>query len=192
MINKKKVFIVLIIISLIIIATVQITRTLARYETVTTTQRDVDVAFWIVDNDFKSDRILIEEIYPSTTPFEYRFTVSNFNGTKSAETDLEYELTLTTTTNLPLSYVITKNGTTCTKTEELFSDEYGTVYRKIKLETEANNLKMLHENDKTDTFILKATFPEGYSANEQYADLMEDVKIDLTARQVIEEEVANT
>lgn len=190
MINKKKLVKCLIIISLIIIiivAAVQIRKTLARYETTTTAQRDVDVAFWIVDNDFKSDRILIEDIYPSTTPYEYKFTVSNFSDTKSAETDLDYEIVITATTNLPLSYEITKNGTTCTKTEELYTDEYGTVYREIKLETKANSLNMLQETDTTDTFILKVTFPKSYSANSEYADLMEDIKIDLTATQKIEE-----
>ena len=190
MINKKRVIKSLIIISLIIIiivAAIQIRKTLARYETTTTAQTDVDVAFWIVDNDFKSDRILIEDIYPSTNPYEYKFTVSNFSDTKSAETDLEYEIVITTTTNLPLSYEITKNGTTCTKTEELYADEYGTVYREIKLETDKNALKMLQENNTKDTFILKVTFPKTYSANSEYADLMEDIKIDLTAKQVIDE-----
>jgi len=189
MINKKKVIISLIIISIIIIAAVQITRTLARYETTTTTQRDVDVAFWIVDNDFKSDRILIDDIYPSTTSYKYQFTVSNFNNTKSAETDLEYEIVLTTTTNLPLSYGISKNGTTINankKEERLYADQYGTVYREIKIGTIEKNI-LLQENNTTDTYILEVTFPKSYSSNLEYADLMEDIKIDLTARQKIEE-----
>ena len=87
MINKKTVFKSLIIISLIIIIIVsfiKIRNTLARYETTATTERDVDVAFWIVDNSFKSERILIKDIYPTQTPFEYSFTVSNFDGLKKA------------------------------------------------------------------------------------------------------------
>ena len=82
MIDKKRVIKSLIIISLIIIiifATIQIRNTLARYETTTTTQRDVDVAFWVVDNSFKSERLIIDDIYPLDTPFTYTFTVSNFN-----------------------------------------------------------------------------------------------------------------
>ena len=200
MIDKKRLIKSLIIISLIIIivfTAIQIRKTLARYETTTVGQRDVDVAFWIVENSFESQRLLIDDIYPRATPFEYTFTVSNFNGTKSAETDLDYEIVITTTTNLPLSYEITKNGTTCTKTERLYEDDstyidadkgFGkTVYREIKLETVANNLKMLQENDTTDTFIIKVTFPQQYSANLKYADLMEDIKIDLSAKQVIGE-----
>lgn len=195
MIDKKKLFKSLIIISLliiIIVAVIQIRNTLARYETTTTTERDVDVAFWIVDNSFKSDRLLLDDIYPSTDQFVYTFTVSNFNGTKSAETDLDYEIILTSTTNLPLSYEITKNeGTaneiTCTKTESLYEDSDGTVYREIKLATAPNSLNMLQETDTTDTFKIKVTFPQQYSDNLEYADLMEYIKIDLSAKQVIGE-----
>ena len=204
MINKKKLFKSLIIISLIIIiivAIMQIRNTLARYETTTSTERDVDVALWIVNNDFQTDRILIEDIYPNETPFEYIFTVSNFQGTKIAETDMEYEILLTTTTNLPLSYEITRNGVTCStggllypnsEQSELYTDTDGTIYRKITLGTSENPFiintidNMTNEKSSiTDTFVIKVTFPKEYSANEQYADLMEDIKIDLTARQRI-------
>ena len=98
-----------------------------------------------------------------------------------------YEIEITTTTNMPLSYEITTEDDDefYIKTEELFKDEHDTVYRKIKLETEANDLIMLQEEDTTHTFVLKVTFPQEYSNNLQYADLMEDIKIDLTAKQVI-------
>lgn len=190
MINKKRLFKCLIIIALIaiiIFAFIQIRNTLARYESSATTERDVDVAFWIVDNSFKTERLLIDDIYPRNETFDYTFTVSNFNGSDSAETDLEYEIIITATTNLPLSYQITKNGTACTKTETIYADSDGTDYREIKLETTANNLIMQEDTDTTDTFIISVTFPQSYSANEAYADLMEDIKIDLSAKQIIDE-----
>ena len=190
MINKKKVFKCLIIVALliiIIVASIRIRQTLARYETLTSAQRDVDVAFWFVDNSFKSERILIQDIYPSETAFEYEFLVTNFNNTKSAETDLEYEIEIITTTNLPLSYQIKKNGSTCTKVEQLYTDEDGTYYRKIKLETATNRLIMYHENDTIDYFTIKVLFPKENSANLEYADIMEDIQINLTAKQIIEE-----
>lgn len=197
MIDKKKLlksFIIISLIIIIIIAAIQIRNTLARYETTATTERDVDVAFWIADNSFKSERLLIEDIFPRTDPFEYSFTVSNFNGTKIAETDMEYEILITTTTNLPLSYEITRNGTTYATTQELSTDTDGTVYRKIYVGTTENPLIINtidnttnQKSQITDTFIMKVTFPANYNANLQYADLMEDIKIDLTARQRIEE-----
>lgn len=208
MIDKKKIIKSLIIISLIIIiifVAIQIRNTLARYETTTTTQRDVDVAFWVLDNSFKSERLIIDDIYPLDTPFEYQFTVSNFNGDKVAETDIEYEIVLTTTTNLPLSYEITRNGTTYTGiNQKLFTDEDGTVFKEIKFGTTENPYPLIMDtitganNEKTkitDTYILKVTFPtQSYvngvlvdnRTNLNYPDLMEDIKIELTARQKID------
>ena len=217
MINKKKVFKSLIIILLIIIiifVAIQIRNTLARYETTTTTQRDVDVAFWIVDNSFKSERLIIDDIYPKDTAYEYQFTVSNFNGNKIAETDMEYDIILTSTTNLPLKYEISRNGTTYTNLQqELITDADGTVYKKIKFGTEENPYPLImdtvteekNENGSltgkyvkgkiTDTYILKVTFPtQSYvngvltdnKTNLDYPDAMENIEINLTARQKID------
>lgn len=196
MFDKKKLrksLAILLLIVIIIAAIILIRNTLARYETTATSEKDVDVAFWIVDNTFKSDRMLLENLYPSNTSFDYTFTVSNYEMvadgetiTKRAETDLDYELILTTTTNLPLEYEIQKNGVTCTKTEELYADDDGTYYREIKLETDKNNLIMRQGTDTTDTFVVKVTFPKSNYTNAEYADLIEYIKIDLTAKQIIE------
>ena len=187
--DKKKIrkcLVILLLIVIIVAVIILIRNTLARYETTATSDKDVDVALWIVDNSFNSDRLLIKDIYPSDTAFTYTFTVSNFSDTKKAETDLDYELVLTTTTNLPLEYEITKNGATCKKTEQLYADDDGTYYREIKLETNKNNLVMRQGTDITDTFVVKVTFPKSNYTNVEYADLLEYVKIDLTAKQLIE------
>ena len=191
MINKKKLFKSLIIIALIIIiifAIVQIRQTLARYETVAQGEGDVDVAFWVVDNDVKTGRIILEDLYPREEPFEYTFTISNFNEDgKRAETDLEYDILITTSTYLPLSYEVTRNGMTCINEGQLYIDVDDTYYRVIRLETDTNNFTMDCDNDQTDTFTIKVTFPEEYSSNPEYADLIEDIKIELSARQIIDE-----
>lgn len=195
MFDKKKIrksLVILLLIAIIIGAIILIRNTLARYETTATSEKDVDVALWVVDNSFKSDRLLIEDIYPADTSYDYTFTVSNYETsedgltiTKRAETDLTYDLVITTTTNLPLEYEIQKNGVTCTKTEQLITDDDGTYYREIKLETDKNNLTMTQGTDTIDTYVLKVTFPKSNNTNLEYADLIEYVKIDLTARQII-------
>lgn len=194
MINKKKLFKTITIITLIIIiifTALQITKTLARYETVGTAQKDVDVAFWVAGSTFQTENITLSNIYPSDTPFEYTFSISNFNEAgKRAETDIEYDITIITSTYLPLSYEVVKKGTDgaetdCTKTEQLYTDDDNTYYRQIKLETSSpNNFTMDCSSNKTDTFVLKVTFPKS-SANPDYADLIEDIKINLSARQII-------
>lgn len=191
MINKKAFFKSLIIISLLIVIIfvfIQIRNTLARYETTATTERNVDVAFWMIDTSFASERILISEIYPSDTPYEYTFTVSNFNATKRAETDLEYEVVMTTTTNLPFQYVIEKEGTPLTTTQELITDTDGTYYKKITLQpTIANDFVLETGSNKTHNFKIKLTFPKANNENMEYADLIEYIKLDLSAKQIIGE-----
>lgn len=192
MLDKKKLrksLLILLLIAIIITAIILIRKTLARYETMATSDKDVDVAFWIIDNSYKTDRILISNIYPSDTSFDYTFTISNFEGTedggtitKRAETDLEYEIKLTTTTNLPFEFAIQKNGSTCTKTERLYTDDDGTYYKEIKLPKARIN----QGADTTDTYVLKITFPKSNYTNAEYADLMEYIKIDLDAKQIIE------
>ena len=192
MIDKKKLrksLLLLLLIAIIIIAIILIRNTLARYETTATSEKDVDVAFWTMGNSFKSDRLLIKDIYPSDTSFNYTFTVSNFEVaedgttiTKRAETDLNYELVLTATTNLPLEYSIQRNGSNCTKKETIYADEDGTYYKEMKLP----EFRMNQGTDITDKYVIKVTFPKSNYTNVDYADLIEYIKIDLTAKQIIE------
>lgn len=189
MFDKKKIrksIIILLLIAIIIVAIILIRRTLARYETTATSDKDVDVAFWIINSSFKSGTILIQDIYPSDNSFDYTFTISNFEDTKKAETDLSYGLVLTTTTNLPLEYEIQKNGVTCQTTEDIYADEDGTYYRELKIDTESNNLIMYQGTDSTDTYKLKVTFPKANNTNAEFSDLIEYIKLDLTAKQLIE------
>lgn len=191
MIDKKRLLkslTIILLIAIIIFAINQIRKTLAKYQTEGDAQRDVDVAFWIVDNSFQTERILVEDIYPRQEPFEYTFTVSNFNQEgQKAETDLEYDITITASTYLPLSYEISKDGVICTKDDQLYMDNDNTYYRKIQLLAKDNDFSMDSNINETDTLVMKITFPEEYSSNSEYADLIEDIKIELSARQIIDE-----
>ena len=189
MLNKKrlrKFLIILLLIAIIIGAIILIRNTLARYESNATSEKDVDVAFMIVDNTFDSNEILIDNIYPADTTYDYTFNVSNFINNKKAETDLSYDIVLTTTTNLPLEYQITKNGSTCRAKQELVRDADGTYTRKITLDTDDNDLVMKQGTDITDEFVIKVKFPKSNNTNLEYADLVEYIKLDLTAKQIVE------
>ena len=184
---KKSIF-VLTLIVIIIVAIILIRQTLARYETSASSDKDVDVAFWVIKDDFKSEKVLIKDIYPSDKSFDYTFSVSNFQKDddgkikKRAETDLEYTLVLTMTTNLPLDYQIEKNGTNLNINEELITDDDGTYYKKIQLGTS----QMSHGTDATDNYRIKVMFPKENNTNLEYADLIEYVKLDLKALQIID------
>ena len=191
MFDKKKVkksLLVLLLIAIIIIAIILIRRTLAKYETTATSDKDLDVAFWIVNDDFKTGKIVIKDVYPSDNSFDYTFSVSNFkkeedgNISKRAETDLEYGITLTMTTNLPLEYQIVKNGQILNAQQEIITDDDGTYYRKISLDGD----QMKQGVDETDSFVIKVKFPKENYLYEEYADIMEYIKLDINAKQIVE------
>lgn len=191
MFDKKKIkksLIILALIAIIIIAIILIRRTLARYETTATSDKDVDVAFWIIDDDFKTGKILIKDIYPSNDSFDYTFSVSNFqkeengNINKRAETDLEYGIDLIVTTNLPLEYQVEKNGVNINTTQTIITDDDGTYYKKILLA----NTQMTQGVDSTDNYKIKVKFSKDNDTNAEYSDLIEYIKLDLNAKQIVE------
>ena len=191
MFDKKKIkksLIILALIAIIIIAIILIRRTLARYETTATSDKDVDVAFWIIDDDFKTGKILIKDIYPSNDSFDYTFSVSNFqkeengNINKRAETDLEYGIDLIVTTNLPLEYQVEKNGVNINTTQTIITDDDGTYYKKISLA----NTQMTQGVDSTDNYKIKVKFSKDNDTNAEYSDLIEYIKLDLSAKQIID------
>ena len=191
MFDKKKIkksLIILALIAIIIIAIILIRRTLARYETTATSDKDVDVAFWIIDDDFKTGKILIKDIYPSNDSFDYTFSVSNFqneengNINKRAETDLEYGIDLIVTTNLPLEYQVEKNGVNINTTQTIITDDDGTYYKKILLA----NTQMTQGVDSTDNYKIKVKFSQDNDTNAEYSDLIEYIKLDLNAKQIVE------
>lgn len=194
MIDKKKLkksLLVLLLIAIIIVAIILIRNTLARYETTATSDKDVDVAFWMLHDDFQTGKLLIKDIYPSNNIYEYSFSVSNFkkedDGTikKRAETDLEYELALIATTNLPLEYQIEKNGEMLdseSAKQEIITDDDGTYYRKISIE----GSQMIQGEDSTDKYVIKVKFPKENYINSEYSDLIEDIRLELSAKQIID------
>ena len=161
---------------------------MARYETTATSDKDVDVAFWIIDDDFKTGKILIKDIYPSNDSFDYTFSVSNFqkeengNINKRAETDLEYGIDLIVTTNLPLEYQVEKNGVNINTTQTIITDDDGTYYKKISLA----NTQMTQGVDSTDNYKIKVKFSKDNDTNAEYSDLIEYIKLDLNAKQIVE------
>ena len=184
----KKSLLILLLIAIIIVAIILIRRTLARYETTATSDKDVDVAFWMINDDFKTGKIVIKDVYPSNDSFDYTFSVSNFKKeddgsiSKRAETDLDYGITLTATTNLPLEYEIVRNGQILTAQQEIITDDDGTYYRKIPLENE----QMTQGVDTTDNYVIKVKFPKENYLNAEYSNLIEYIKLDLNAKQIVE------
>ena len=95
---------------------------------------------------------------------------------------MEYGIDLIVTTNLPLEYQVEKNGVNINTTQTIITDDDGTYYKKISLA----NTQMTQGVDSTDNYKIKVKFSKDNDTNAEYSDLIEYIKLDLNAKQIVE------
>lgn len=189
MISKKVKKLRFVIIPLCLIsAIVLLYITMSKYESSSTSTANIEVAFYILDTDYKSMSINLSSINPRVEPYIYMFTIANNDGKNRTETALEYDLDIKTTTNLPLTFELYLNenyndtGAKNTITQDIVEqDEYGTYFRKLSTETKQFGFK----KNEVNTYYLVVYFPEIYKTIE-YQDIIEAVQINVNSKQILE------
>lgn len=161
---------------------------LSKYESISDSYANVDIAFYLFKEDYKTMTVNLASIEPRDNAYIFEFTVGNQDGIEIAETDLEYELTLRTTTNLPLTFELYKNqqytdleAESIIKEENILPDEYGTYFRTMT--TEKSFLP--YTQGTTNLYQLVVHFPANYD-QEKYQDIIELLEIKVNAQQVTE------
>ena len=175
--QKKKIillkkFIVLIICILIVIRL--ITLIMARYTSNTSSEANVDTAFYVLNDDYQQMTLNLDSLIPNSTPYTYTFSISNEKDGHITETDMQYDLQIRTTTNLPLTYQLLENDTTIAD----FTD--GTYFRTMKV----NSRYFKHSVSGINIYKLIITFPADFTSI-NYQDLIELVEISVTSTQTI-------
>lgn len=173
---------------LILIITIFLTpTTISKYTSQSTSSADVDVAFYLIKTSYQSTTVLLDEITPRNEPYVYTFTIANNNGVNRTETKLEYDLSIRTTTNLPLTYSLymnqnydDQNASNIITNQRLIQDDDGTYFNKF--ETSKNYFS--HEYDESNTYQLVVSFPNTY-VDEMYQDIIESIEITINSKQII-------
>ena len=176
---KKIVFFFLYIILIIII----IKSTVSRFQSDVNAVAKLDTAFYIVKEDYQTMDIKLDSIVPRKQVYEYNFSISNNDGTNRAEVNLEYDLSVVATTNLPLEYKLYMNGDFSTNiiTEDIVEpDEYGTYFKTMKTAKKSFGFTQ----DQTNTYRLTIEFPQIYK-DIKYQDVIEGIEIRIDSRQII-------
>lgn len=162
--------------------------TYSRYETNTTSNVESEIAYYLLDTNYVSDNINLADVIPSDEPYIYTFTVANYKDTKRLETNLEYDLTITSTTNMPLTYEIYLNedysspgATSDFLTNEVIADEDGTYFRKMTMPKSYFGFTYNEIN----TYTLLIYFPKQY-ATYNYQNLIESIDIEINSRQILD------
>lgn len=143
---------------------------LSKYESISNSTADIDVAIYLLKEEYV-----------------YTFSIGNTDGDNIAEVDLIYDLSIRTTTNLPLSYELYMNQNytdndaksiiTSNTTEK---DEYGTYFRNIKTES----IELKYTEPITNVYQLVVSFPKEYNS-ENYQDIIEMIEITVDGKQLI-------
>lgn len=180
---KNKRFYILIILGFcIIILFFAFTKTGAIFQTETSSQSNVDIAFYCIKEDFQTMTLKLDDILPRIEPYIYNFTVSNNDGTKRTETELQYDLIIRTTTNLPLDITLfdTNSGVSEIGTETIALDSDGTYFRIINIPQREFGFL----NNQTDSFRIEVVLPTTYKSYE-YQDMIELIEINVDSKQKI-------
>lgn len=181
--NRLTLILIIFIILLIIVPI-----TYSKFQSHAKSNADVKTAFYIIDSNSENKQIILDKMIPQDEPYTYNFIVANNNGEKRCETNMEYTLTITTTTNLPLTYKLylnekytDLNSKNIIISEETAPDDDGTYFKTIK----TNKLTFSHEKDESNIYQLVVEFPKQYNTTD-YQDNVEAIIINVDSKQIIE------
>lgn len=187
--EKKRLLIVVMVLFLLFAMAVKLFQiAYASYESSARLNANIKKAVYLLEEGGMNFNIDLDKIIPSTKPYVYKFSISNYKGTKHSQVDIEYSLNFKTTTNLPLTYELYRNenyddaqATDLFTSATVIQDEDGAWYN--SLEQKEKYLFPYTEN-KTDIYTLVIYFPEQYKTNPKYADGLENIEVDIKSNQV--------
>jgi hypothetical protein len=80
-------------------------------------------------------------------------------------------------------FLLLPNSTiTSSSVISIITDDDGTYYKKISIAESQMNQGV----DSTDKYVIKVRFPKENDTNAEYSDLIEYIKLDLSAKQIID------
>lgn len=163
----------------------------SRYESRTRIFANIDKALYIFGTDNIKFNLEPTGIIPRDEPYIYNFSVSNYNTktNKESDVDMEYSISLVTTTNLPIEISIYRN-------EDYKKSVATEIFESYDLKQDVDNAwykcygpsdwyGMEYTKKVTDVYTIVIYFPEVYREDITYADYIESIEVELESRQVI-------
>lgn len=160
----------------------------ARYEVNTKLNSNIKKALYILGTDNLSFNLEPDGIVPSDNPYVYKFSVSNFNEKNDTDVDIYYNVSVKTTTNLPINIKLYRNenyddnnSTNIFGGSRLVQDVDGAWYNLYK-----NNEKyeMYYKDKTTDVYTLVINFPKEYAKDTTYENYIESIEVDINSKQM--------
>lgn len=181
--NKLKIELCIFLVLLVLLVFL-IPYTLSRFKTEARGTADVDIAFFIANDQYTHQEINLTDMKPGDSN-DYTFTVSNNKDGNRTEVNLTYYIEIVATTNLPLDYelYLTNSGVDVPfiSEEEINADDDGTYFKIIKTSSRTFDFN----NDNTDSYKINVKFPSDY-INYRYQDVAENIEIRVIAKQILD------
>lgn len=169
------------ILSILLVAVVFFPSTLSKFQSNGSGDAKIDLAFSLLETDELVETISLTEILPDGKQYEYTFSVSNYNEEKRIDVNIQYDITIRTTTNLPIEYEIyDSEGNKINTDFEIIKDEDGTYFNVLKTDKRI----VTYEEDSIEMYTLKYSLDSVYN-DSSYQDIIELITVEINAEQVM-------
>lgn len=162
----------------------------ASYKTSTNLAIKPDFAAFIFQEEMFEFNMETTGIKPRDESYVYSFTVANYNSTKECDIDLTYTINISTTTNLPLEYKLYKDedytlssSTNLLNSKKVVQDEDNSWYNEYTID---NIYEMYYSVNTKHVYYLVVNFDKDYGNNIEYANLIDNIRINIEAKQMID------
>lgn len=156
---------------------------LSKYEQTATSTANVGIAFYLLNADYYTSDVKLLNLKPQDDPYIYTFKIANFKDARQSEVNLTYDLSIKTTTNLPLTFALYMNYDTNNNIitgDNTAADADGTYFRILT----TDQIELLYTNKTENIYTLYVYFPSTYN-NLKYQDLVDNIEIDVDSKQVV-------
>lgn len=177
----------LLLLTIISVGLFSLIKSYASYQSKANLSLDIKTAMFVVDVGEMSFNIDLDRIIPSDDPYIYTFSVSNFDSEKRTDVDLEYNLSIQTTTNLPLTYRLYYDNYNLAEkdiisTRELRQDEDNSWYNYF---TVNEKYEFTYQENQTNIYYLVIDFPVNYKDSIEYSDAVENIQVIIDTKQIL-------
>ena len=185
--KKKFLLFAFLLIALLFLSFFLLRAAYARYQVDAKINADIDRALYIIGEEKMSFNIETDGIVPSSTPYTYRFSVSNFNQNNMSDVDINYSINIRTTTNLPITLELYRNqlpenGTNIFNSPITKRDADGAWYRVYKTN---GTYDFYYAARKTDVYTLVINFPLIYANDTTYSNYLESIEVNIESKQIV-------
>lgn len=185
--NNRLLVKLFLLLGLLVILIVIFPHSYSRYESETEVEVITKIAYYILDASYQRQTIKISDMEPRDEPYVYEFSIANNKDSKRAEMNLEYDLTVNATTNIPLQYELYMNedytspsASNIIVTENIDPDDDGMFLKKIIAPSEY----FTYQYDEVNNYTLLIYFPKTYNTY-IYHNLIDSVEVVIESRQIV-------